>query len=84
MRRRHFNVAERGLPDPIFVCNPGSDVAASLITYIVCLNGRVPERYEVWSLNAQGVREVHPISGVKPFDDFTEDTFRSTFFNSRR
>ena len=81
MSWRHFNVAERGLPDPIFVRSPGSDAATSSITYIVCLNGRVPERYEVWSLNAQGVREVHPFARVKLFDDFAEDTFRSTLFN---
>ena len=84
MRRRHFNVAERGLPDPILVCYPGSDAVASLIAYIVCLNVWVPERYKVWSLNAQGVCKVHPFAQVKLFDEFLEDTFRSTFFNSRR
>ena len=51
---------------------------------IFCLHGRVPERYELWSLNAQGFREVHLFARVKLFDDFAEDTFRSTFFNSRR
>ena len=65
MSRRRSNVAEFGLPDPVFVWYPGSDAAASSIKYIVCLNGRVPERYEVWSLNAQEVREVHPIARVK-------------------
>ena len=55
MSRHCSNVAERGLPDPTLVSYPGSDAVTSSITYIVCLNGRVPERYEVWSLNAQGV-----------------------------
>ena len=84
MSRRRSNVADHGLPDPIFVRYPGIDDAASSINYIVCLNGRVLERYKVWSLNTQGVREVHPIDRVKLFDVFAEDTFRSTFFNSRR
>ena len=35
-------------------------------------------------MNAQGFREVHPFARVKLFDDFAEDTFRTTFFNSRR
>ena len=59
MSWRHFNVAERWPPYPILVRYPGSDAAASTVTYIVCLHGRVPEEYELWSLNAQGVREVH-------------------------
>ena len=46
--------------------------------------GHVPEKYELWSLNAQGVREVHPFARVRLFDDLTEDTFRTTFCNSRR
>ena len=71
-------------PDPVFVRYPGSDATASSITYIVCLNGRVPERYEVWSLNAHVVREVHTTARVKIFDLFAEDTFWSTLFNSRR
>ena len=72
MSRRRSNVAEFGLPDRVFVCYPGSDAAASSIKYIVCLNGPVPERYEVWSLNAQGVREVHPIARVKLLDAFAD------------
>ena len=84
MSRRRFNVTESGHPDPIFVHYRGSDAAASLLAYIVYLNGRVPERYELWSLNDQGVCEVYPFTRVKLFDNFAEDTFRSTFFNSRR
>ena len=84
MSRRRSNVARLGPPDPLFVRYPGSDAAASLIKYIVCLNGQVPERYEVWSLNARGVCEVHPTAWVNIFDLFAEDTFWSTFFNSQR
>ena len=84
MSRRSFNVAECGPPDPILVCYPGSDTVASLLAYIICLHGRVPEKYKLWSLNAQGVRKVHPFARVRIFDDFTEDTFRTTFLNSRR
>ena len=79
MSRRCSNVARIGLPDPVFVRYPGSDAAASLVKYIVCINGRVPERYEVWSLNGHGVCEVHLTDRVKLFDLFAEDTFRSTF-----
>ena len=60
MSCRRSNASRLGLRDPIFVRYPGSYAAASLIKYIVCMNGRVPEKYEVWSLNAQGFREVHP------------------------
>ena len=81
MSRRRFNVAECGLPDPIFVCYPGSDATASSLAYIVCLHGRVPEKYKLWSMNDQGVREVHPFARVRLFDNFTEDSFRTTFYN---
>ena len=84
MNRRRFNIAERGTPEPILVCYPGSGAAASSLAYIVCLHERVPEKYELWSLNSQGVRKVHPFARVKLFDDFTEDAFRTTSFNSRR
>ena len=79
MSRRRFNVAESGPPDFILVRYPGSDAAAPSLAYIVCLHGRVPEKYELWSLNAQGIREVHPFARVRLFDDFTEGTFRTTF-----
>ena len=84
MSRRRFNVAESGLPDPIFVRYPGSDATASSLAYIFCLHRRVPEKYELCSLNAQGVCKVHPIARVKIFDTFAEDTFRTTFFSSQR
>ena len=84
MSRRRSNVARLGPPDPVLVRYPGSDAAASSVKYIVCIYGRLPERYEVWSLNGHGVREVHLTARVKLFDLFAEDTFRSTFYDSRR
>ena len=51
---------------------------------MVCLHGQVPERYKIWSLNANGVREVHPFAPVRILDDFREHNFQTTFFNSRR
>ena len=35
-------------------------------------------------MNAQGVSEVHPFAIVRLFNDFCEDTFWTTFFNSQR
>ena len=84
MRRRHPNVPARGPPDHILVHYSVSDDSIDRVTYIVYLNGRVPERYELWSLNAQGVREVHPFAGIRLLDDFGADTFLTTFFNLRR
>ena len=84
MSRRRLNVADRGPPDSILVCYPGSDAVTSSIAYIVCLHGRVPEKYKLWSLNAQGIREVRMFARIRLFDNFTEDNFRTTFYNSRR
>ena len=44
MSRRRSNVARLGPPDPVFVRYPGSDAASSSVSYILCINGRVPER----------------------------------------
>ena len=65
MSWRRFNVAERGPPDPILVRYPGSDATASPVTYIVCMHGQVTAEYKLWSLNAQGVREVHLFAWVR-------------------
>ena len=53
MSSRRSNVARLGTPDPALVRYAGSDDAAPLVSYIVCINGRVPERYEVWCLNGR-------------------------------
>ena len=81
MSRRRSNVARLGPPDPVLVRYAGSDAAASSVSYIVCINGRVPERYEVWSLNGHRVREVHLTARVKLFDLFDKYNFRSTFYD---
>ena len=83
MGRRRSNLARDGSPDPVLVSYTGRNAAAPSISYIVCLNGWVPERYEVWRLNWDGVREVHPTARVKLFTLFDENTFRSTFNDSR-
>ena len=75
MSRRRSNVARPGSPDPVLVSYAGSDAAAPSVSYIVCLNGRVPEIYEVWCLNREGVREVHPTARVKLFTLFDENIF---------
>ena len=80
-RRRAANLAKFGKPDPVFIRYTSSD--AGIVRYIVCINGRVPESYELWRLNAAGVREVHPIARIKLLDDFMEDTFRSIFYISQ-
>ena len=84
MRMRHPIVPVRAPPDPVRVLHSGSDDNIKQVTYIVCLNGWLPEMYELCDLNAQGVCEVHPFARVQIFDDFREDTFKTFFFNSRR
>ena len=84
MRWRCSKVPVRGPPDPVLVHYSGNDDSIAPVTYIFCLHGWVPERYKLWSMNAQGVYEVHPSAWVRVFDNFCEDTFRTTFFNSRR
>ena len=59
MRMLHPIVPVRGPHDSVWVFYYGSDHAINLVSYSVCLHGRVPERYELWSLNASVVHEVH-------------------------
>ena len=54
------------------------------IPYIRCLDGWVPEAYELWDLTEDGVFEVHPSARVRLLDYFREDTFHTHFFNARR
>ena len=83
MKRRISNVARSGSPDPIRIQYSGSDAGGPSVSYIVCLHGRVPHRYEVWRLNRDGVREVHPTARVKLFDIFDVKNFRSAFKDVR-
>ena len=84
MRCRRYSVPVRGPPNPVLVHYSSSDASIAPVTYTVCLHGRVPERYELWSMNDQGVCKVHPFARVRLFDDFCEDTFWTTLFNSRK
>ena len=53
------------------------------VLYICCLNGRVPEAFELWDLTDNGYREVHPYARVKLFSEFRGDTFHTFFFNAQ-
>ena len=75
MSRRRSNVARLGTPYPVLVRYSGSDAATPSVSYIVYINGRVPERYEVWCLNGDGVREVHLNARVKLFTLFDKILF---------
>ena len=81
MRMRHPIVPVCAPPYPVQILYFGSDNTIEQVPYIVCLHGRVPERYEIWALNARGVREVHPFARVRLLEDFREDTFKTFFFN---
>ena len=72
----------RAPPQPIAVLWSGSADALK-VPYIRCLNGRVPEEFEVWDLVEDGVREVHPYARVRLLSEFREDTFHTHFFNAR-
>ena len=73
----------RAPPQPVTVLWSGSaDVIK--VPYIHCLNGQVPEAFELWALADDGVREVHPYSRVKLLSEFREDTFHTFFFNERQ
>ena len=74
MSLRRSNVARPGSPDPVLVSYAGSDATGPSVSYIVCLNGWVPERYEVWQLNRDGVSEFYPTARVKLFTLFDENT----------
>ena len=55
MTMRHPIVPGRAPPDPVRFLYSGIDDTIEQVPYILCLNGRVPEMYELWSLNASGV-----------------------------
>ena len=54
------------------------------VPYIRCLDGLLPEAYELWALAEDGVCEDHPNTRIKLLDDFRQDTFHTHFFNARR
>ena len=67
----------RAPPQPVQLLRSGRGGKIDVL-YIRCLNGRVPEAFELWDLSEDGVRKVHPSSRVKLLDDFREDDFTST------
>ena len=54
------------------------------VPYICCLDGGVPEAYELWALAEDRVHEVHPYARVELLSDLREDTFHNHFFNARQ
>ena len=76
-------VPVRAPPQPVTVLQSGSaDVIK--VSYIRCLDGRVPEDFELWVLADNGVCKVHPYARVKLRSEFREDTFQTFFFNAQR
>ena len=50
-------------PKPVTVLWSGSTDVLK-VAYIRCLNGQVPEAFELWALVDDGVREFHPYARV--------------------
>ena len=72
----------RAPPQPVTIIQSGS-VDVIEVPYIRCLNGRVPEAFEIWALADNGVHEVHPYTRVKLLSEFREDTFHTFLFNAQ-
>ena len=64
MRIPQTIIPVRAPPQTVTVLRPGSADALK-VPYIRCLNGQVPEEFEVWDLAEDGVREVFPYARVK-------------------
>ena len=73
----------RAPPQPVQVLCSGRGGEID-VPYIRCLDGRVPEAYELWALSEDGVYEVHLYARVELLSDFREDNFHTHFFNARR
>ena len=84
MCMHHPIVPGRAPTDPVRVFYYGSDDTIEPVSYIVCLHGQVPERYELWRLNDCRICEVHPSARVWLLDNFREDNFKIFFFNLQR
>ena len=52
------------------------------IAYIRCINGRVPEAFELWFFTDDRICGVHPFARVQIRDNCTEDIFYTIFFNA--
>ena len=73
----------RAPPQPVTVLCSGSGDKVE-VPYIRCLNGPVPDCFELWALAEDGVCEVHPYDSVRLLSEFREDNFHTHFFNLRR
>ena len=67
---------------PVTVLRSGNTDVIKVL-YIRCLNGWVPEDFELWAIADDGVCKVHLYAIVKLRSDFREDTFQTFFFNSQ-
>ena len=59
----------RAPPQPVTVLCSGS-IDEIEVPYIHCLNGWVPEWYELWALAEDRDHEVHPYARVRLLTDF--------------
>ena len=84
MRMRDTIIPRHAPEDPVRVLYSGSDDTIDLVSYIVCLHGRVPEIYELWRLNDCGVRDVHPFARDRLIDNSRENAFKNFFFDLQR
>ena len=73
----------RAPPQPVTILRSGSTDMLEF-PYILCLNGWVPEAFELWALTDDRVSDVHPCARVNICSEFREDTFQTFFFIARR
>ena len=68
-------------PEPVQVICSGRCGEIN-VPYIRCLDGRLPEAYELWDLTEDVVSKVHLYARFEILSDFRKDTFHTHFFNS--
>ena len=64
MRIPQLIIPVRAPPQPVTVLRSGSADLLK-VSCTRCLNGQVPEAFEVWDLAEDGVNEVYPYARVK-------------------
>ena len=68
---------------PVTVLHSGiADVIE--VPYIRCINGRLPECFELWALAEDGFCEVRLYARVRLLSEFWGDTLHTHFLNARR
>ena len=73
----------RTSPQPVTVLRSGRGGKIN-VPYICCLDGPVPNAYELWALAEDGVCGFHLYARFRLLSDFSDDTFHTHFFNSRQ